>query len=161
MENPEANLPAKCMMCHTEVVAITFERQLDPDTHNMYLLYSAMMQCDANDAILSCPFCTYYIITPKSHTMNLFYCQKDECAKGSCTVCNKELPLATISYDDSEEELKTVEDGVFKHFKCWELKEQKEKLEAILDSGIKMKCPGCGLSGLKDEACTHMTCDKC
>ena len=24
-----------------------------------------------------------------------------------------------------------------------------------------MKCPGCGLSGLKDEACTHMNCDKC
>lgn len=24
-----------------------------------------------------------------------------------------------------------------------------------------MRCPGCGLSGLKDEACTHMTCDKC
>ena len=24
-----------------------------------------------------------------------------------------------------------------------------------------ISCPGCGLFGMKDEACTHMTCEKC
>ena len=65
MENPEANLPPKCMMCRTEIVPITFERQLDQDALNLYLLYSAMLQCDPSDTILSCPFCTFYFITPK------------------------------------------------------------------------------------------------
>jgi hypothetical protein len=94
MESPEANLPVKCMMCHSEVIATTFERQLNIDSLNIYLLYCAMLQCDPKDVILSCPFCTYYIFTPRDHSMNLFYCPKGECSKGSCTVCSRELPVA-------------------------------------------------------------------
>ncbi len=65
--------------------------------------------------------------------MNFFYCEKDGCKKGSCTVCNKELPRATVAYDDDDEEMKTIEDSVCVHFKCWELKELKARMDSILD----------------------------
>ena len=113
------------MMCSSEVIAITFERQLDPDLLGLYLFHSAMLQIDKNEIILACPFCPYYIITFNDHTMNFFYCHKEECKKGSCTVCSKELPQAMDDYDEDMEELKNMENKVEVHFKCWEFRSLK------------------------------------
>jgi hypothetical protein len=47
------------------------------------------------------------------------------------------------------------------HAVCRALRTAKAIVERAIDSGSKMSCPGCGLAGRKDDACTHMTCPKC
>jgi hypothetical protein len=59
-----------------------------------------------------------------------------------------------------EEELKR-HDGVFYHFRCAELGALKAKFDNCIEAGMKRACPGCGHSGIKDDACTHMTCIGC
>ena len=48
-----------------------------------------------------------------------------------------------------------------RHFKCLEFKTMKDSFEDIIENGVKASCPKCGIKGMKDDACTHMTCDNC
>jgi len=38
---------------------------------------------------------------------------------------------------------------------------KRKYLKKAVENGQKIPCPGCGLSGMKDDACTHMTCPGC
>ena len=37
----------------------------------------------------------------------------------------------------------------------------KDRFEDIIENSVKASCPKCGIKGMKDDACTHMTCDNC
>jgi hypothetical protein len=34
-------------------------------------------------------------------------------------------------------------------------------VEKAIESGSQQQCPYCGLTGLKDDGCTHMVCERC
>jgi len=78
----------------------------------------------------------------------LFSVKKQTAKKRSCFFCHLELEH---NEDDNLEEIE-----VFKHFECAELSSHLEKLESAIEKGIKAFCPKCGLSGMKDDGCTHI-----
>ena len=45
------------------------------------------------------------------------------------------------------------------HFLCYEYKEIKKEWEDAILSGSKTVCPKWKIGGVKDDACTHMTCN--
>lgn len=47
------------------------------------------------------------------------------------------------------------------HYSCYEYKDIKADWEKALEKGTKRYCPECKVGGIKDDACTHMTCDNC
>ena len=51
--------------------------------------------------------------------------------------------------------------GVFSHYKCYKYKKLRKEWEQAIEAGTKRSCPSCGVGGIKDDACTHMTCDNC
>ena len=55
------------------------------------------------------------------------------------------------------------QDVMAEHFECEELASAKTAVEKALDEGGVMPCPGCGLLGRKDGACTHIhaVCEMC
>jgi len=54
-----------------------------------------------------------------------------------------------------------LEAAAFTHFECAELRPYKLAFETAIESGVKVPCPSCGLAGVKDGACAHMTCPRC
>ena len=91
----------------------------------------------------------------------------------SCGVCKKEcVPLserfianediATLDFSDE-----AVRCGVQSHFACFEkesaLGAARVAWEEALARGQTMSCPNsaCRRRGIKDDACTHMTCTSC
>lgn len=75
MSDCEVSIPVKCMVCTQPVHASTFERQLDQAQSEIYRMYVIMKEIGADETMNSCPFCTYFIITLKSHSMNFFFCK--------------------------------------------------------------------------------------
>ena len=53
------------------------------------------------------------------------------------------------------------EHGILSHEKCYLYKDIKNDWEEALANGNQRSCPECGVGGVKDDSCTHMTCDKC
>ena len=51
--------------------------------------------------------------------------------------------------------------GMLSHEKCYLSKDIKNDWEEALAKGTKRSCPECGVGGVKDDSCTHMTCDNC
>lgn len=96
----------------------------------------------------------------------LWWCQV--CKRGECQVCNQDLPschahmdlkiLCSSTQEENLELNKLLQPHVIG---CASLREAKHKVDMALDTGQKMPCPGCGLAGRKDEACTHMGCPRC
>ena len=44
---------------------------------------------------------------------------------------------------------------------CVELHSCKEMVEKAIETGSQQHCPYCQLTGLKDDGCTHMVCERC
>ena len=74
-------------------------------------------------------------------------CQHPSCGKRSCLTC-----LHTVE-DDADEATHRA--------RCVELRGYKEMVEKAIESGSQQKCPDCELTGVKDDACTHMVCERC
>jgi len=158
MEEPTARIPVKCMLCRTDVVTNTFERQLTDKQLQTFLKY--YMQFDTSflgpdELVVSCPFCEYWEINIKSEGQMLFYCQSITCKKISCYHCKKNLRMRRFHNDELD--AKDVED----HFECAALAPAKEIWDKALQDGSAVPCPECGVAGMKNESCTHMTCPKC
>ena len=45
--------------------------------------------------------------------------------------------------------------------RCLELRLCKQMIDEAIDSGSTQHCPYCHLTGLKDDGCTHMVCQRC
>ena len=51
--------------------------------------------------------------------------------------------------------------GMLSHMKCLEYEPLKLKWEKALLKGEQRRCPGCKITGVKDDHCTHMKCSNC
>lgn len=185
LEDPLSKIPVKCGECFQEIPTLTFERQLNVFQLEIYHLYSLQSLLDPSEETRRCPHCQYFEIWPKESSANFFYCKSDSCNKVTCSHCYNDLMMpSTENYQNysrleemmlknlifeeierSEEEMYenslNVKNGINYHFLCGELSELKKEIESAIDEGQKMRCPKCGLAGMKDNACTHMTCPKC
>ena len=87
----------------------------------------------------------------------------DECKKGSCCICYKEFKVPKSEFALTEQEFEELhgENGMLSHNKCYEFKDIKHEWDEAIDKGTIRRCPQCDVGGVKDDACTHMTCDNC
>ncbi|CAG9326007.1 unnamed protein product [Blepharisma stoltei] len=173
-EDYQANLPPKCPMCTLEIPALNFERQLSPAALATYQFYLASTKLEEGEAMQWCPKCNYFEIWCTTSTATLFYCRNPSCEDVVCIFCNKSVKLPDyeeftnreINSDEDEQDIeeeyeKMLEEGFFYHQICVELYPMKKKIDNAIEEGEFRRCPQCGLSGRKDEYCTHMTCSVC
>jgi hypothetical protein len=142
-------------MCRAEIVAQHFEAQLAPEQLGSYLSYAAMKAIEPGEMQVQCTVCPYFEIHSKA--TNFFFCKG--CPEVHCYHCKASLPA--IASDEDDDETMDKQDVMAEHFECEELASAKTAVEKALDEGGVMPCPGCGLLGRKDGACTHMQCVKC
>lgn len=92
------------------------------------------------------PFCPYFEIhTNDTCLVHLFKCHHPSCGKTSCLICRH-----AINDDESRHP---------SH--CVELRSYKKMIENAIELGSQQKCPYCHLTGIKDDGCTHMVCQRC
>jgi hypothetical protein len=152
----EASFPPKCSMCRAEIPCETLERQLNATQMEIWNEFITMRALAESERMHKCEACGYFEI--RTDRPVLWWCSM--CHVGACQVCHKELPC------QAEDE----EAGMDPHraellnphvIGCASLRDAKEAVDQALDLGSKMQCPGCGLAGRKDDACTHMACPRC
>ena len=98
LSDPETKIPARCSFWNLELNSIQVEMQMDDAQREIYIMYRAMKEVDTTvDKVVNCPFCNYFEIWLKLCTSNFFYCKRESCKKGSCSVCNKEFKVS-LSY---------------------------------------------------------------
>ncbi|CAF1145417.1 unnamed protein product [Adineta steineri] len=167
---PNINLPPRCMVCKIELNSSVFERQLKPEQFVQYtnIMLSLSWSKDIlkdNEELIYCAFCSYVEIRVKSPGAQFMFCKHQGCGKTSCLICLHKVTMLEENYDDiDDEEYEEYENNIEeieKHFKCAELGEAKKIVEMAIENGQKVPCPECGLAGMKDDACTHMTCPEC
>ena len=161
LSGPTTKISVKCPICKLELSASSVEMQMTPEQLDVYLMHMSMKHIDENDQVVNCPFCNYFEIWSKLCTSNFFYCKKEGCKKGSCSICHKEFKVPSSDYNIPSTELEEVKTGMISHTKCYEYKQIKEDWDKAIDMGVKRCCPNCGIGGLKNDACTHMTCNNC
>jgi len=158
--DPQHYTPLRCVQCHVELNPSVFERQLTAEQLNFYqqhmlVLVWAKELLNDDERLDNCPFCSFAVIRNINDT-NILYCDHPECRKISCLICRKACPTILNDYG-SDEEIDEME----KHFTCAFLADDKHKFDQYLELGQKVPCPNCSLAGMKDDACTHMTCPTC
>ncbi|CAF1287810.1 unnamed protein product, partial [Didymodactylos carnosus] len=104
----------------------------------------------------------YVEIREKSEGAQFMFCKHRDCGKTSCLICLRDCPTFEQGYEVNEyEEYEDNIDEMEHHFICATLKNEKQIFDTTIEKGQKVACPGCGLAGMKDDACTHMTCPNC
>ncbi|CAB9511898.1 IBR domain [Seminavis robusta] len=149
----ESSYPPKCSMCKAHFDLGHFERQLTSKQQLQVQLFAAQRKLLPGQELMQCSSCNALeIVTPtKKAPLVLWWCKV--CFHGTCVVCQKALPLAC--------QKGAVNTAKHSHELCLRFHHVKTAMEQALEKGSKMACPGCGLAGRKDDACTHMTCPKC
>ena len=79
--------------------------------------------------------------------------------KPSCFWCKKAIKNNVKPGDDKKYDMDQKDTE--SHFECAQLAPIKQKWDKAISDGQTQSCPKCGLSGRKNNACTHMTCVKC
>ncbi|CAF2811997.1 unnamed protein product [Rotaria sp. Silwood2] len=157
--DPQHYTPLRCLQCHVELDTDVFERQLTPTQIELYrehMLATVLATViSSNERLDNCPFCCYIVIRGV-HDASILHCERPDCGITSCLVCRKACPKIRGPYVTQSEE-----DEMMKHFMCESLANEKKMFDQAIESGQKMSCPKCGLAGMKDDSCTHMTCQKC
>jgi hypothetical protein len=156
---PQNYIPLRCVQCHVELNTNVFERQLTPEQLDFYhqhmlVLVWAKDLVGEGERLDNCPFCSNAVIRSIYDT-SIFYCQRADCRVTSCLVCRKACPTLIDDYDEAGQM------EMLKHFTCAELADDKKMFDEAIEAGQKLSCPKCGLAGMKDDSCTHMTCPTC
>ena len=157
---PQHYTPLRCVQCHVELIPEVFERQLTSEQLEYYLQHMlvplwAKAVLAEDERLDRCPFCNYAVIR-KIDDIKFIDCGHSECGTFSCLVCRKACPRYTSPYLTDEQFAELDH-----HFKCSILHDNKQEFERYLEAGQKVPCPNCGLDGMKDDSCTHMTCPAC
>ncbi|CAI2372772.1 unnamed protein product [Moneuplotes crassus] len=151
--NSEEMCPARCSSCKVMLDYGQVEALLEGDQHQEYSLQCTKALIDKRDSeVICCPYCNYFEVWPLSSEDITFVCSNEECGKVSCTACFCEFEFA----DDLSDE-----DEPVSHEKCYNLKKIKRDWEQTINKGSQRFCPKCGYGGIKNDACTHMTCVQC
>lgn len=164
LEDPTTPTPPKCPVCKADVIAASFERQLDNNQRGLYLSFVALKSVDESMRLVNCPSCSYFEIWPKSLSgMDTFFCRNHQCKKQSCAHCKLECSLGDeggFSEDDFVAGF-TDSTSYMYHMECADLAPSRKIIEEAISRGLGMVCPSCGHFGRKDDACTHIRCVKC
>jgi len=171
-----STFPPKCALCALEIEPLIFERQLSPEELSAYLtsllLHDKSNLLAANEMIIDCPFCKYFEICEKDKGHIFMFCKNsgsnvgvnasggecsdkiESCKRVTCMFCRSEVIPPTDDVNEAKTEMES-------HFICAELSPSKLQIDNAIYLGCNSPCPECGLSGIKNDACTHMTCIKC
>jgi len=118
-----------------------------------------------NETWVCCPNCPYREIRETSNDPLFIFCRGEVCGKQYCYWCFKEVTPESIDeyQDDNMDDDEMENHEISKHMACWEFGPLKKKVEAIIQDNMKRFCPNpeCGLTGRKDDNCTHMSCPQC
>mmetsp|Transcript_27182 Transcript_27182/g.24065 ORF Transcript_27182/g.24065 Transcript_27182/m.24065 type:complete len:132 (+) Transcript_27182:225-620(+) len=131
---------------------------MTPEQLEYYRRHTVFITMDSNiNKMVGCPFCKSFEIWPKIKNSHCFICPNEACKMSSCTICCKkiELPEGYKSSKENSEELDKILSTI--HKDCVRFRELKGIWEQALEKGRKRFCPECGIGGIKDDACTHMT----
>jgi len=160
-DEPAERIPLKCMLCRASVVVETFERQLTTQQVHRFLQYNMQFDSaylDETEFVAACPFCNYFEISTVDEGRLLFLCKNPECKKPSCILCKKSI---RNNGGDDDEKYDLNQHDVESHFECAKWAPFRKKWEQALSDGSTRKCPQCELRGMKNNACSHMTCVGC
>ena len=158
--DPNQYIPLRCVSCRVELNPSVFERQLNPQQldfyqQNMLALIWMKELVGPNERLDHCPFCSFAVIRG-IYDEKILRCEHPTCGKASCIVCRKECPRFLNDFASDEQSLEML-----KHFRCEALADDKFAFDQAIEFGQKVPCPKCGLAGMKDDLCTHMTCPTC
>ncbi|CAI2374146.1 unnamed protein product [Moneuplotes crassus] len=162
----EVDLPFKCCVCNIPIEESQIEKHLDDDQKHTYEIYSKFVTLDSKKyRIHSCPSSCGYkeILNWSELECPFFICQKEDCKKGSCIICQEfyQIPDEEVLSQEQHAELVLGSDGISKHLTCLSKKDVKDEWERCIDAQNSRPCPRCGLRGIKDDSCAHITCPKC
>lgn len=163
LSGPTTKISVKCPICKLELSASSVEMQMTREQLDVYLMHMSMKHIDENDQVVNCPFWKYFEIWNKDCTSNFFYCKKEGCKKGSCSICHKEFKVPSSDFQMSNTEFEEIKSnkGMMSHTRCYEYKHMKDDWDEAIETGIKRWCPNCGIGGLKNSDCTHILCNNC
>ncbi|CAF0939166.1 unnamed protein product [Rotaria sordida] len=158
--DPQHYIPLRCVLCHIELNTNVFERQLTPEQldfyhQNMLVLVWAKELVGEGERLDNCPFCCFAVIRSINDS-SIFHCEREGCGKASCLICRKACPKFLSNYATAAQQAEMLQ-----HFTCEALGNDKFLFDQAVENGQKVQCPKCGLSGMKDDSCTHMTCPTC
>lgn len=158
--DPTQYTPLRCVSCRVELNPSVFERQLNAqqlEFYQQHMLVLIWMKelLGLDERLDNCPFCSFAVIRG-IYDDKILLCQHPTCLKASCLVCRKACPRFTNNYAREEESLEMI-----KHYRCAALADEKFAFDQAMEFGQKLPCPNCGLAGMKDDLCTHMTCPTC
>ncbi|CAF0828595.1 unnamed protein product [Rotaria sp. Silwood1] len=158
--DPQNYIPLRCVLCRVELNTNVFERQLTPEQlefyhQHMLVLVWAKQLVGEDERLDNCPFCSFAVIRSINDT-SIFHCQRSDCGKASCLICRKSCPKLRSNYATAAQQTEMMQ-----HFICESLRTEKFLFDQAIENGQKVPCPKCGLSGMKDDSCTHMACPTC
>lgn len=141
--------PPRCPECHCDYTYIQFEQlfahleeakraDLERQVKMKHILPKTLKP---DEKLVSCRSCSYSEIWKKDSGEMFISCKTPGCLKKTCIICSN---LSTENHD-----------------RCAPLSKIKADLEEALYRASIRKCPKCGFAGQKDNACTHITCNKC
>ena len=169
---PAFNYPFKCGACTVPLDQSFFlEFSIERGLYEKYLaclfpLFWSKDCLEENEVLAQCknfsstsssiysvysigPFCPYFEIhITDACPLQFFTCQHPSCGKKSCLIC-----LHAIDNDDEI-------DSKHRTY-CHELRANKQMIEKAIESGCQQHCPYCQLTGIKDDGCTHIVCQRC
>jgi hypothetical protein len=158
--DPQHYIPLRCVQCRVDLNPAVFERQLSQEqvvfyNEHMLLLVWAKESLREDERLDNCPSCSFAVIRGKKDP-KILYCAHPECSKITCLVCRRTCPKFRNDYG-SDEDIAEME----RHYICAALADDKNKFDQAIELGQKVPCPNCGIQGMKDDSCTHMTCLNC
>jgi len=163
--------PPKCPICKElislKLIESLLTTSLDRDRlEQLYVMHSIENSVLTDkQCLIRCPFCSYVEIHENNNMTIYLDCKAIQCGKRSCIGCCKEVPLfpaMSSSYAlNSLGKGKPINLNTDDHSTCQKWRHLKNKIEAAIKEGLMTSCPRCHVSGIKDGACTHITCPKC
>jgi hypothetical protein len=91
----ETSYPPRCPMCHANMPMDHFERQLTKQQQAEVKTFAATRALKPGEELVKCNECLCFEVTTEFPIV--WWC--DACGKGTCFVCNKELPRDAQKYD--------------------------------------------------------------
>ncbi|CAF1014638.1 unnamed protein product [Rotaria sordida] len=151
---PTLNYPLKCGVCGQEFDRIKIEEMIIKSEHYeqyiacIFPLYWSDECLEEYEQLAQCPFCPYLEIhTTDACSIQFLTCQNPACGKRSCLIC-----LHAIDDDLDQSNHQSI---------CIQLQKYKRMVEQAIELGSVRRCPHCQLTGIKDDNCTHMVCERC
>eukprot|EP01034_Spumella_vulgaris_P025416 gene25416-31874_t len=123
-----------------------------------------MKQIGEDEKVTGCPSCSYFEIRSKEcNGMDFMFCQNAPCRRTTCVHCFGTCKKVNFGGYNEEDEERVQRDNTsfLYHLECGELAKDKIAFETAIVKGSVRECPSCGVAGIKDDNCTHITCQAC